>query len=548
MGNKAVRTKESIMVDRLILESFKDTDLEIPITEINKLKNHFKDAEKYFNFKFDYLIYFNNKLFHEGLPVLYDNYISKVEQFSSKFKSSKKIFSIFIDFEQEYELEEEMDLEFDPIFTVIFEKLEIKNILCFYLVNSDIDYLQMFFEQLYENVYLYKDSRNYDSLYFLLPNTDYFIKNEDYLLYICNGGNKVDKSKEVYINNFETNYNEIIFNTNYFNKFLNLKSSPNYCSSKINTFLENIPDSLFFKYISEIDLDDKDKLNFINQQKRFFDFHKLLCSKAPYIQIIFLIKNELNNDNIHNLTNLIKFIITNCQNSPQQNCLQVIKIIKIENSNDNNNNIGGIGGIASEEKNSIENSQKEETRLSHLDKFIQMILNLSFIREIKRHRKIIIEYYNIYKIIVPNTHIKNTQKKLENLAKNQNEIFINNLDEEGVEDSDIKEKTIYHFNNELISYEWFLKDNSVKNIKMNIIYILDYYLNKFNTEIINKSNKNKKNNNNTIVNTKEKIGKIKKIIFSYIFPDKTNKYYYSQYIYQNSIKNNESNFQKQIFI
>ena len=252
MGNKPVKTKDSILVDRLILESFKDTDLEIPITDINRLKLHFRDAEKYFNFKFDYLLYFNNKLFHEGLPVLYDNYISKVEQFSFKFKALKKIFSIFIDFEQNFEFDEDNDLEFDPIFTVIFEKLEIKNILCFYLVNSEIDYIQIFFEQLYENVYLYKDSRNYDSLYFLLPNKDYFIKNEDYLLYLCNKWRGGNKDKGYYVNSFKTEYNEIIFNTNYFNRFLNLKSLPNYCSNKINTFLENIPDIFFINIFQRL--------------------------------------------------------------------------------------------------------------------------------------------------------------------------------------------------------------------------------------------------------------------------------------------------------
>ena len=529
MGNKTIRTKESILVDRLILESFKDTDLEIPLTEINKLKDHFKDAEKYFNFKFDYLIYFSNKLFHEGLPVLYDNYISKVEQFSSKFKSLKKIFSIFIDFEQYYDLDEEMDLEFDPIFTVIFEKLEIKNILCFYLANSDVEYMQIFFEQLYENVYLYKDSRNYDSLYFLLPNTDYFIKNEDYLLYICNKGNSGDKIKEVYFNNFTTNYNDIIFNTNYFSKFLILKSLPNYCSRKIDTFLENIPDSLFFKYISEINIDDSDKLNFINQNKRFFDFHQLLCKKAPNIQIIFVIRNEINADNIYNLINLIKFIITNCQNSPKQYCYHVVKIIKKENNNVNKENTNYI---------------KKENALGELDKFIQMILDLSFVKENKKHRKIIIDYYNVYKMIVPNTAIKNTKKKIETLSKNQDEIFINNLDEEGVEDSDIKEKTIYHYNNEKLSYEWFLKDTSINNIKVNILYILDLYLNRDNS-MFSKLNKNEKNNNTEI--NKDKLIKIKKSIFSYIFPSKSNKYYYSQYILQISVKNSEANFEKQIF-
>ena len=533
MGNKPVKTKESIIFDRLILDSFKDSDLEIPVSDINKLKLHFKDAENYFGLKFDYLIYFNNKLFRDGLPVLYDNYISKVEQFSFKSKTSKKIFSVFIDFEQDFDFEEETELEFDPIFTVIFEKLEIKNILCFFLVNSEIEYLQIFFEQLYENVYLYKDSRNYDSLYFLLPNTDFFIKNEDYLLYISNQDKSGNKVKGHHLNTFKTCFNDILFNTNYFNKFLSLKSAPSYCSSKINTFIKNMPDILFIKYISEINIDDDDKLNFINKYKRFFDFHSLLCSKTANIQIIFRINSALNDDNIHNLTNLIKFVITNCQNSVYNNCLLVIKIISINENNNNSNN--------NNNNNVIENKPLVN-HLSTLDKFIQMLLNISFVKDSKKYRKLIIDYYNIYRVTLPNNTSKN-KNKYDNLSKNKDEVFINNLDEEGIEDSDAKENTIYNYNKEKLMYEWFIKDNLVRQLKINIIYIIDF---KFNTYYIlySKLNKNKKD---AYIN-REISAKIKKLIFSFIFPIKASKYYYSQYNKQVNLKNNEANFEKLIYI
>ena len=543
MGNKTVKTKDSFLVNRLILESFKDTDLEVPITEINRLKIHFKDAEKYFNFKFDYLVYFNNKLFHDGLPVLYDNYITKVEQFCLEYKSLKKIFSVFIDFEEKYESDEDSELEFDPIFTVIFEKLEIKNILCFYLVNSDIEYLQYFFEQLYENIYLYKDSRNYESLYFLLPTKDYFIKNEDYLLYLRIKDKYSDKNKDYFVNNFKTAFNEILFNTNYFNQFLSLKSLPNYCSIKINTFLQNIPENLFIKYIAEINLDESDKLNFINQQKKFCDLHNLLCTKTSNIQIIFIIKNALNNDNIHNLSNLMKFIVTNFHNSEQNNCLHVVKIINVGNyknkKNNTNNNIIDNDRDKKDGNNEIKSYEKEESSISSLDKFIQMILNLSFSKENKKARKLIIDYYNVYDIIMPNEAIKNTKKKIETLSKNNEDIFINNLDEEGIEDSDIKENTYYLYNKEKLSYEWFIKDNYVRNLKINILYGLESKLND-NNKLFHRLNKNKKNKNLN----KEKINKIKKNIFFYIFPDKSNKYYYSQYTEQINLKNTQENFEK----
>ena len=542
MGNKSVKNKDSILIDRLILESFKDTDLEVPISEINRLKLHFKDAEKFFGFKFDYLVYFNNKLFHDGLPALYDNYITKVEQFSFNFKSLKKIFSIFIDFEQNYEFEEENDLEFDPIFTVVFEKLEIKNILCFYLYNCEIDYMQVFFEQLYENVYLYKDSRNYESLYFLLPNKDYFIKNEDYLLYL-KSRDKYDQVKDYYINNFKTAYNELIFNTNYFKKFLSLKSSQNYCSVKINTFLENIPESLFIKYIAEINLDDQDKLNFINQQKRFCDFHKLLCSRASNLQIIFIIKNALNNDNIHNLTNLMKFIISNFNNSQKNYFLHVIKIIYIGNIINDNNILDNKNNINN--ANNANNEMNKDNSFINLDKFIQMLLNLSFSKDHKKSRKLIIDYYNVYKITFPEGASKNSKKKIETLAKNNSEIFINNLDEEGIEDNDIKENTDYYYDKEKLSYEWFIKDNIIKKIMVNILFILDSKLN-VNNILFNILNKNK--NKDAAYLNKDIIKKIKKNIFSYIFPDKFNKYFYSQYTEHRGLKNVETSFEKIIFV
>ena len=91
MGNKQERTSESLIIDRLLLESFKDTDLEFPFKEVTKMKLRFKDAENYFHSKFDYLVFFNNYIFHEGLSTLYENYISKIENFTKlKLQKNKK--------------------------------------------------------------------------------------------------------------------------------------------------------------------------------------------------------------------------------------------------------------------------------------------------------------------------------------------------------------------------------------------------------------------------------------------------------------------------
>ena len=185
MGNKQVRTTESVLIDRMLLESFKDTDLEFPIKEVTKMKLRFKDAENYFNRKFDYLVFFNNYIFHEGLSTLYDNYIAKIEAFTKR-KDTLNIFYLFVDFDDEnYALEQGYDLEFDSLFSIVFEKLEIDNITFFSLLNANKNYLKCFFEQLYESVYFYKTNRKFDSLYFLLPNSDFVIKNENCVMFIA---------------------------------------------------------------------------------------------------------------------------------------------------------------------------------------------------------------------------------------------------------------------------------------------------------------------------------------------------------------------------
>ena len=92
-------------------------------------------------------------------------------------------------------------------------------------------------------------------------------------------------------------------------------------------------------------------------------------------------------------------------------------------------------------------------------------------------------------------------------------------------------------------YEWFIRENYLKKLKINIIYILDINLNLYNA-ISNRLNKKKKS---SYLN-KEKFIKIKKNIFSYIFPSNLNKYFYSQYNKHINLKNNEDNFEKLIFV
>ena len=536
MGNKPLKVKDSIIIDRLIIDCFKDSDLEVPIVEINRLKTHFREGEQFFHFTFDYLIYYNNKIFHDGLPSLYDNYISKIEQFSLENKS--KVFTIFIDFEQNFNFEED-ELEFEPIFTVVFEKLEITSICCFYFNEIELEYISTFFEQLYENIFFYKDSRNYDSLYFLMPNTDYFIKNENYLLYIGKTVEKLQKGKKFNIkfHSFKSPFNEIIFNSNYFFQLLSLKSPRNAGSKKILNFLKETKDISFFKYISEIDFNIEDKLQFIKIQKKFYDFHSFLCTKGPNIELIFFTKYALDKDNVINLSNLIQYIITNCQNSRYKTGVHLIRIISLDLNDEDNRNVEEKE-IDEKNNDNLINIDKENDTFFILDKFIQIVLNLLKDEQMIKRRKLIIDYFNVYEIKLPKINIENN-KRIENLITDKKEIFVNNFQEKDLEDPDTKENTIYNFTREKLAYEWFIPD--IINLKMFIIWILDFQFNKSNNILFNKLNNKEKEDIK-----KGEIKKLKRIIFSYIFQENSNKYFLANYT-KEKLNEKQVLFEKIIF-
>ena len=291
MGQKQIRSKESILIDRMLLESFKDTDLEFPLKEITKMKLRFKDAENYFGIQFDYFIFFNNYVFHEGLPTLYDNYISKIEQFSKKLEDNikennqktkitklniNKIFYLFVDFDDETEaLEQGCDFEFDSLFTIIFEKLEIDCLTCFSFVNCNKSYMSLFFNQFYESVYFYKTNRKFDALYFLLPNADYFIKNENYVIYL---GNKCNDTKLI-SKNYKNKFNSIIFNTLYFKQLLDVIYPHSDSNNKIYDFLLKINSCSFIKLVFKLKINYDDMLEFLSDYDKLIDIHKKLCKR-----------------------------------------------------------------------------------------------------------------------------------------------------------------------------------------------------------------------------------------------------------------------------
>jgi hypothetical protein len=316
-------------------------------------------------------------------------------------------------------------------------------------------------------------------------------------------------------------------------QLLDFKSPKNVANKKIIDFLNTVKDISYIKYISEIDFSSKDKLEFIKEQKKFYDFHKLLSSKTSNIELIFLTSNALNKDNIMNLSNLIQYIITNCQNSPNQTGIHLIKIVNLNNNGEENEEEDeGIND-------KIEHNQpKKESNdvFAALDKFIQIILYL--LNFDNKKRKLVIDYYSVYDIKLPKTEIENN-KKIEKLLTDKNDIFTNNLQEGDIEDADSKANTLLSYTRQKLVYEWFIPD--IMKFKVFIIYILDIKL---------KKNKGllfaKLNNLKTVDVKKDDNNKIKKTIFSYIFQEKSNKYFFTKYTNENQ-KKIEVEFEKIIF-
>src|SRR5690242_18835088 len=121
MGNSKSKEPKYQKVEKMLIDSYNNTGLEFSFKEMMNFKLRIQDAENYFHTKFEYFLFFNNYVFHERLTVLYDNFNSKIEA------AKKNVpFTVLIDFDDECEsVQQGIKLDFDPLFTIIFERLEI---------------------------------------------------------------------------------------------------------------------------------------------------------------------------------------------------------------------------------------------------------------------------------------------------------------------------------------------------------------------------------------------------------------------------------------
>ena len=276
-------------IEQLLCDTFQNTDIDFNYKEVLTIKLRVHDAEKYFIREFNCLIYFNSYIFQQRLNILYENYSANVEKFLKKTISQNisTNFLILVDFDDETEMPQggyytgsyeinndgniesnnpestnlatfSTKIEYESLFTIIFEPLEIPTALFFLMTNHNQKTINDFFSQLYENIYLNKGNRKYDIMYFLLPNLDFFVRNETYVLYIVNQSNQFDESLDILSNytiSYSSQYSEAIYCSLYFKEMLNVIYDRNniYGNSIINSFLKNIIEPSFIQSVFKFD-------------------------------------------------------------------------------------------------------------------------------------------------------------------------------------------------------------------------------------------------------------------------------------------------------
>jgi hypothetical protein len=282
MGNIKNKKQGVEEYEKLILDTFKNTGMEFTQKDLLGFKLKIHDLENYFHYKFDYFVYFNSYIFRQRLSILYDNFGEKIEEAASK-KNSLSILVDFDDNEVSY-LAQGSKPDFDPLFTVIFEKLEIGVILFFNMTNLDDNYIKEFFTQMIESIELYKYNRKFDCIYMLLPNTDFFVKNNVGIFYITN---KKLNSKN--ISEFKNKYITAIFGQENQNNLIQCKYPKIEVNDFFETFIERANPTFVKLMINFIFVTDANNFHSLNEEQ--FDTLIYVTNKSPLINLIIDISN-----------------------------------------------------------------------------------------------------------------------------------------------------------------------------------------------------------------------------------------------------------------
>ena len=524
-------------IEKMLFDTYKNTDIDFTYREVLTLKLREADAEKYFINNFDYLIYFNSYIFQQRLNVLYDNFSAIVENFvKENINNITRNFLMLVDFDDEsisvndvalnpynFMLDNEGNIveipnssignqnniqqnkiEYESLFTVIFEPLEIKTILFFLMTNHNKSTVNDFFSQLYENIYLYKNNRKYDSMYFLLPNLDFFIRNESYVLYIVNRPNQFDESLSMlsdYTISYVNEYTDSLFTSLYFKEMLNVNydKENKEGNNLIDNFLINIIPPFFIKGIFKFDISITNIDDFILKYQRDFKIFNLMVQNSNVNEFIIKLYLTPITNNYVSMTTRNNYNQINVYNNFNLDIFKhlIKKLINIADKSKFNKGYLIIRFFLKNKKINTLSAKEDGKKLSNeVNGLINSLINDSFIYTNRNEysRKVIIEYFDLYY----------TDKELVDLNDSNENI-------------NMKISTIYKYYKWKIYYCYFLTKKHIKKMKKYIYNIL-----------------------HDKINDKKPFGKIFKFLFD-------EKYYISQ-ISNREGKLNENEIEKMIYL
>ena len=373
--NKNKKNKEEPLVkmdkiEQLLFNTFQNTDIDFNYKEILTIKLRVHDAEKYFIREFNCLIYFNSFIFQQRLNILYENYSANVEKFLKKTISQNisTNYLILVDFDDETEMPQQgyfcgnyeinndgnivesnnpettnlatysSKIEYESLFTIIFEPLEIPTALFFLMTNHNQKTISDFFSQLYENIYLNKGNRKFDIMYFLLPNLDFFVRNETYVIYIVNQSNQFDESLDMLSNytiSYTNDYTEALYCSLYFKELLNVNYDRNniYGNSIINSFLKNIIEPSFIQSIYKFDSNLNSQFeDFVIEYEREIEIINKLIIISNANTIIIKLENFTQNDKkIDGIAQMIKKFLLMHDKVNFGKSVLIIRLLCLEN-------------------------------------------------------------------------------------------------------------------------------------------------------------------------------------------------------------------------
>ena len=421
-SKKNSKNKEPVVkldkIEQLLFDTFQNTDIDFNYKEILTIKLRVHDAEKYFIREFNCLIYFNSYIFQQRLNILYENYSLNAEKFLKKTIEQKinTNFLILVDFDDETEMPQEgyyagnyelndgkindednnnqkvestslttysSKIEYESLFTIIFEPLEIPTALFFLMTNHNAKTISYFFSQLYENIYLNKGNRKFDIMYFLLPNLDFFLRNEGYTIYIVNQQNQFDESLDMLSNytiKYSNQYTESIYCSLYFKELLNVNYDKNniYGNSIINSFIKNIIEPSFVQSVHKFDSNIISSFeDFVIFYERDIEIINLLINTSNVNIIIIRLDNFSQNEKIiEGISQMIKKFLLMHDKAKFAKSVLIIRLICQEK---------------------FENNEKEKLTIK-LNELILELIKESFIFSAReRLRKNIIECFYYYK-------------------------------------------------------------------------------------------------------------------------------------------------------